>query len=199
MRRRRRTACCAILAFIGLREDKAAEAVVAETPVPCPLPVPEALPVSVKVSSRDRIVFPDSDVTKGELADYYALVAPDHAALGGPATVPSAWFAARKGAPRRVSSRNTTPAASATRSHQVPIREKDGSTEEYLWVDDADGLVDVRADGDDRVPRMGIRQRRAGEARPDGVRSRPRRRGWISAIPRRRRSICASNWRSWGW
>ena len=32
--------------------------------------------VDVKNSSGDRVVFPDSGQTKGELADYYAAVAP---------------------------------------------------------------------------------------------------------------------------
>ena len=31
---------------------------------------------SVKISNRDRVIFPESGITKGQLADYYAAVAP---------------------------------------------------------------------------------------------------------------------------
>ncbi|WP_447407627.1 ATP dependent DNA ligase, partial [Clostridium perfringens] len=45
--------------FIGLRGDKPAAEVVVETPEPTPAPPA----VAVKVSSRDRVIFPDSQVT----------------------------------------------------------------------------------------------------------------------------------------
>ena len=57
----------------GLRGDKTASEVVAEK---CPQPAPERPNSSVKISNRDRVIFPDSGVTKGDLADYYAAIAP---------------------------------------------------------------------------------------------------------------------------
>ena len=121
--------------FLGLREDKAAEAVVAETPAPAP----EAPVVSVKVSSRDRVIFPDSDVTKGELADYYALLAPIMLPWAG--NRPISLVRCPQGRAKACFFQKHDAGSFGDAVHQVPIREKDGSTEDYLWVDDADGLV----------------------------------------------------------
>jgi bifunctional non-homologous end joining protein LigD len=55
--------------FVGLRSDKKAREVVPEKPAE----VPEM--GSVKITSRDRVIFPESGQTKGELADYYQAVA----------------------------------------------------------------------------------------------------------------------------
>src|SRR3546814_2204780 len=38
-------------------------------------PAPEA-ESDVKISSRDRVIFPEAKATKGDLADYYAAIAP---------------------------------------------------------------------------------------------------------------------------
>jgi bifunctional non-homologous end joining protein LigD len=56
--------------FLGLRGDKPAEEVVPEVAEGAP---PEEPPV--KISNRDRVIFPESGHTKGELADYYEAVA----------------------------------------------------------------------------------------------------------------------------
>lgn len=55
--------------FIGLRRDKKAKDVVAETPQP----VPEG--EEVKISNPDRVIFPEAGITKGELAEYYKAMA----------------------------------------------------------------------------------------------------------------------------
>jgi bifunctional non-homologous end joining protein LigD len=123
--------------FLGLREDKDAKDVVAEKPVPADtVPAPE---VHVKVSSRDRLIFPDSDVTKGDLADYYALVAP--AMLPWAANRPISLVRCPQGRAKRCFFQKHDAGTFGDYVHQVPIREKDGSTEDYLYVEDADGLV----------------------------------------------------------
>lgn len=123
--------------FLGLREDKAAKDVVAEKPVPIDsAPVPE---VHVKVSSRDRLIFPDSDVTKGDLADYYALMAP--AVLPWAANRPISLVRCPQGRAKRCFFQKHDAGTFGDYVHQVPIREKEGSTENYLYVDDVDGLV----------------------------------------------------------
>ena len=121
--------------FLGLREDKAADTVVAETPAP----VTDAPAMTVKVSSRDRVIFPDSDVTKGELADYYALIAPIMLPWAG--NRPVSLVRCPQGRAKACFFQKHDAGSFGDAVHQVPIREKDGSTEEYLWVDDADGLV----------------------------------------------------------
>ena len=123
--------------FLGLREDKAAKDVVAEKPVAADtVAVPE---VHVKVSSRERLIFPDSDVTKGDLADYYALIAP--AMLPWAANRPISLVRCPQGRAKRCFFQKHDAGTFGEYVHQVPIREKDGSTEDYIYVEDADGLV----------------------------------------------------------
>jgi bifunctional non-homologous end joining protein LigD len=123
--------------FLGLREDKAAKDVVAEKPAPIEsIPMPE---IHVKVSNRDRLIFPDSTVTKGELADYYAQVAP--IMLPWAANRPISLVRCPQGRGKHCFFQKHDAGAFGEHVHQVPIREKDGSVENYLYVDDADGLV----------------------------------------------------------
>ncbi|TXC71714.1 DNA ligase D [Sphingomonas ginsenosidivorax] len=123
--------------FIGLREDKAAKDVVAETPAP--LPDAAAPEVTVKVSSRDRVIFPESNVTKGELADYYAAVS--GIMLPWTGNRPVSLVRCPQGRARACFFQKHDAGSFGEQVHQVPIREKDGSTENYLYVDSADGLV----------------------------------------------------------
>ena len=129
--------------FLGLREDKAASEVVAETPVPVATETgtPE---IHVKVSSRDRVIFPESNVTKGELADYYAQVSGIMLPWAG--NRPISLVRCPQGRAKQCFFQKHDAGSFGTASggehvHKVPILEKDGSTEDYLYVDDADGLV----------------------------------------------------------
>jgi bifunctional non-homologous end joining protein LigD len=123
--------------FLGLREDKDAKDVVAEKPVPVDaLATPE---VHVKVSNRDRLIFPDSDVTKGDLADYYARMAP--AVLPWAANRPISLVRCPQGRAKRCFFQKHDAGTFGEHIKHVPIREKDGSVEPYLYIDDADGLV----------------------------------------------------------
>ena len=126
--------------FIGLREDKPAKDVVAETPAPLPDMAESAAPeTSIKVSSRDRVIFDKSDVTKGDLADYY--VAVSGIMLPFAANRPVSLVRCPQGRSRACFFQKHDAGSFGDAVHQVPIREKDGSTEDYLYVDDADGLV----------------------------------------------------------
>ncbi|WP_380785280.1 DNA ligase D [Sphingomonas sp. R86521] len=128
--------------FIGLREDKAAKDVVAETPAPLPDPKSDAAPapeITVKVSSRDRVIFSESSVTKGELADYYAAISGIMLPWAGDR--PVSLVRCPQGRARACFFQKHDAGSFGDTVHQVPIREKDGSTENYLYVDSADGLV----------------------------------------------------------
>jgi bifunctional non-homologous end joining protein LigD len=122
--------------FLGLREDKAADEVVAEVPAKT---MPDAPQVHVTVSSRERLVFPDSDVTKGELADYYAAIST--IMLPWAANRPISLVRCPQGRAKRCFFQKHDAGVFGEHVHQVPILEKDGHTEDYLYVDDADGLV----------------------------------------------------------
>ena len=121
--------------FLGLRGDKPAAEVVVETPAPAPA-APE---IHVKVSSREREIFPDSTVTKGELADYYAQVAP--IMLPWVANRPISLVRCPQGRGKRCFFQKHDAGSFGEWVHQVPVTEKDGSSEDYLYVTDADGLV----------------------------------------------------------
>ncbi|MBB4152715.1 bifunctional non-homologous end joining protein LigD [Sphingomonas jinjuensis] len=121
--------------FLGLRGDKPAAEVVVETPEP----IAEAPPVSIKVSSRERLLFPDSQVTKGDLADYYAAMAP--VMLPWTARRPISLVRCPQGRAKRCFFQKHDAGSFGDHVHHVDVTEKDGSVEPYLWVDDADGLV----------------------------------------------------------
>jgi bifunctional non-homologous end joining protein LigD len=121
--------------FVGLRGDKTADQVVAEVAEPAPA----APQVHVTVSSRDRVIFPESDVTKGELADYYAQMSPIMLPWAG--RRPISLVRCPQGRARQCFFQKHDAGSFGDTVHHVDIREKDGSVEPYLYVDDADGLV----------------------------------------------------------
>lgn len=60
--------------YLGLREDKKPEAVVLETEHhAAERPAPATS--TVVITSRDRVIYPEANITKGQLADHYAAVA----------------------------------------------------------------------------------------------------------------------------
>jgi bifunctional non-homologous end joining protein LigD len=121
--------------FIALRDDKPADEIVTETAAPPP-PAPQS---DVKISSRDRVIFPDSKMTKGQLADYYAAVAP--ILLPWLANRPISLVRCPQGRAKQCFFQKHDAGSFGAHVHHVDIREKDGSTEPYLWIDDADGVL----------------------------------------------------------
>ncbi|WP_242138461.1 DNA ligase D [Sphingomonas sp. TREG-RG-20F-R18-01] len=126
--------------FLGLREDKKASDVVAETPAAAPVAAGGVPETNVKVSNRDRVIFPESNVTKGQLADYYAKVAGIMLPFAG--NRPISLVRCPQGRAKQCFfQKHDAGSFKEDQVHKVPILEKDGSTEEYLYVDDVDGLV----------------------------------------------------------
>jgi bifunctional non-homologous end joining protein LigD len=121
--------------FLGLRGDKPAAEVVAELPQH----LPKGETDDVRISNPDRIVFPDAKVTKGELAEYYR-------ALGAPMAV---WTANRpislvrcpQGRAKKCFFQKHDSGTFGPHVHHVPIREKDGHDEDYLYVSDGAGVI----------------------------------------------------------
>ncbi len=119
--------------FIGLRGDKPAKAVVAEKPADPP-------PAStVKISSRDRVVFPGDGITKGELADYYAAMA--GVMLPWLGRRPISLVRCPQGRAKQCFFQKHDAGSFGEQVHHVDIREKDGGTEPYLYVEDAHGML----------------------------------------------------------
>ena len=120
--------------FLGLRGDKAASDVRPEEPAPAPTPAAE-----VVISNRDRVIFPDSGQTKGDLADYYAAIAP--MMLPFVANRPISLVRCPQGRARKCFFQKHDSGSMGDGVHHVPIREKDGGCEDYLFVTDARGIL----------------------------------------------------------
>ena len=120
--------------FLGLRDDKKADEVSVEKPAPAP--PPES---AVRITNPDRMIFPASTVTKGDLAAYYG-------AVGG-AMAP--WALARpislvrcpQGRGRKCFFQKHDAGSFGDTVGQVDIAEKDGGVEPYLYAPTIDALV----------------------------------------------------------
>jgi bifunctional non-homologous end joining protein LigD len=121
--------------FLGLRGDKEASDVVEEKAQTAPVPKTRA----VTITHPDRLVFPESTVTKGDLADFYEAMAP--VILPFAANRPISLVRCPQGRGKACFFQKHDAGSFGERVKQVPIKEKDGSTEPYLYLDDADGLL----------------------------------------------------------
>ena len=120
--------------FLGLRSDKRAKDVKPEKPQPAP-----KLQSAVKISSAERIIFPETGQTKGDLAAYYAAIAP--LMLPFAANRPVSLVRCPQGRSKQCFFQKHDSGSFGEHVGHVPIREKDGGTEDYLYVRDADGLL----------------------------------------------------------
>lgn len=121
--------------FLGLRDDKAATEVTIDKPVPAP----PAGKSTIRITNPNRLIFPASTVTKGDLAAYYETV--------GAAMAP--WALARpislvrcpQGRGKKCFFQKHDAGSFGDTVGQVEIREKDGGTEPYLYAPSIDALV----------------------------------------------------------
>ncbi|WP_294390060.1 DNA ligase D [uncultured Sphingomonas sp.] len=128
--------------FVGLREDKPEREVVREVPAPVPGDQPAA-PVDrgsgVVVTNPDRIIYPESGITKGQLAAYYEAMADP--VLAWVADRPISLVRCPQGRAKQCFFQKHDAGSFGDAVKHVPIREKDGHDEPYLYVDDAKGLL----------------------------------------------------------
>lgn len=120
--------------FLRLRSDKEARQVTPEVKQPAP-----AAESDVKISNRDRIIFPEAKATKGDLADYYAAVAP--LMLAHMARRPVSLVRCPQGRAKKCFFQKHDSGSFGEHVMHVPIKEKDGGHEDYLYVEDADGIL----------------------------------------------------------
>jgi bifunctional non-homologous end joining protein LigD len=125
--------------FLGLREDKKPAEIVEERPQPVKQVVKEREESPIKISNPDRIVFPDSKITKGELADYYAEVG----AIMTPWTAdrPISLVRCPQGRAKKCFFQKHDAGTFGPHVLHVPIKEGSGKTEDYLYVADINGLL----------------------------------------------------------
>lgn len=120
--------------FLGLRGDKPAKEVKPEVASETPEETTE-----VAISNRERVIFPESGQTKGELADYYAAVAP--LMLPFAANRPISLVRCPQGRAKKCFFQKHDSGSFGDHVHHIPIREKDGGNEDYLYVENAAGLL----------------------------------------------------------
>ncbi|MBO0748989.1 MAG: DNA ligase D [Porphyrobacter sp.] len=122
--------------YLGLRGDKQAEEVTPEVPEEAPENDPAA---DVKISNRGRVIFPESGQTKGQLADYYVAIAP----------LMMPWLTGRpislvrcpQGRAKKCFFQKHDTGSFGPHVQHVPVTEKRGNVEEYIYVEDVAGLL----------------------------------------------------------
>lgn len=128
--------------FLRLRDDKPVRQVTAEVPVTKPIAskTPKSRSGAARLTSPERVVFPDAGYTKGDVADYYRaverwllpeLIERPLSLVRCPDGITSACFFQKHHA-------NTLGA----NVHSVAIRESEGK-DEYLYVRDIEGVLDL--------------------------------------------------------
>jgi bifunctional non-homologous end joining protein LigD len=120
--------------FIALRSDKKPEEVVREEPEVVEIAAPP-----FRITNRDRVIFPESGAIKGDLADYYRKI--------GPLMLP--WAAGRplslvrcpQGRARQCFFQKHDAGSFGDDVRHIPISEKDGQKEDYLYIESVEGLL----------------------------------------------------------
>ena len=128
-----------------MREDKPASEVVRETPAK--LPKAEARKANarppnrfgVKITNPDRVIYPGDNLTKGDLADYYAAI--EALMMVDTARRPISLVRCPQGRAKACFFQKHDSGAMGDAVKHVPIKEKDGETADYLYVEDAKGLL----------------------------------------------------------
>jgi bifunctional non-homologous end joining protein LigD len=131
--------------FVGLREDKPASKVVREVPKHLTKAekkkpgksTPESF--GIEISSPERIIYPELGLTKKDLADYYAEIEP--LIMVDAAKRPMTLIRCPGGRTGECFFQKHDKGTFGPHVKQIPIREKDGHKEDYLYFDDIRGLL----------------------------------------------------------
>ncbi|NUS39807.1 MAG: DNA ligase D [Lysobacter sp.] len=115
--------------FKGLREDKGVKDVGDDTPP------------GVRITNPGKLIFPELKITKQQVADYYRSVAP--ALLPELANRPLSLVRCPDGVAGQCFFQKHHARTLGDHVRAVPIREKDGGSEEYLYVDTVEGVLDL--------------------------------------------------------
>ena len=140
--------------FIALREDKPASQVVREVPKhledgsvkakPKPASVRKAKTKSpedfgIEISSPERVIYPELGLTKKDLADYYAAVQP--LIMVDVADRPMTLIRCPGGRTGECFFQKHDKGTFGEHVKHIPIEEKDGHFEDYLYFEDIRGLL----------------------------------------------------------
>lgn len=140
--------------FIGLRHDKPARQVRRETPGSAKASAKPAGPAAdlsddtgiavakrlgVRLTHPERVVFPGQGVTKGNIVAYYAAVA--DAMLPHLVNRPLSLVRCPQGRSKHCFFQKHASGGFPDQLKQVPITEKDGGSEDYIYVEDLAGVI----------------------------------------------------------
>jgi bifunctional non-homologous end joining protein LigD len=125
--------------YLGLREDKKPEAIVLEIEAPVAGLTTPTTTSTVKISNRDRVIFPEGKLTKGQLADYYEAVAEIMLPWAG--SRPISLVRCPQGRDKKCFFQKHDAGSFGDDVRHVAIREKDGHDEPYLFIDTPAGLL----------------------------------------------------------
>ena len=138
--------------FIALREDKPAKDVVREVPEHLEEATMKPKAASrgkakgktaedfgIEISSPERVIYPELGLTKKDLADYYATVEP--LIMVDSARRPMTLIRCPGGRTGECFFQKHDKGTFGPHVKQIPIEEKDGQSEDYLYFDDIRGLL----------------------------------------------------------
>ncbi|QIK78344.1 DNA ligase D [Sphingomonas piscis] len=130
--------------FIALREDKPAKQVVREKPQKLKSSAkkgehPTAESFGIKITNPDRIIYPEGNITKGALADYYAAI--DPLIMVDAARRPMTLIRCPQGRSKKCFFQKHDAGTMGEHVKHVPVKEKDGEVQDYLYFDDVRGLL----------------------------------------------------------
>jgi bifunctional non-homologous end joining protein LigD len=125
--------------FLGLRADKKAKDVVRELPQKLPPAAAAQAGDGIKISNPERILWPEAGITKQALVDYYRAVGP--LMLEWAANRPLSLVRCPQGRAKKCFFQKHNTATFGPQVRQVEIEEKKGEIVDYVYVEDASGLI----------------------------------------------------------
>ncbi|MCL6699287.1 DNA ligase D [Sphingomonas sp. NSE70-1] len=131
--------------FIALREDKPAREVVLEKPKKLSTVAKSKKAdaasdsFGIEISNPDRVIYPGDGLTKGDLAAYYAAV--ESLMLVDMAKRPISLVRCPQGRAKQCFFQKHDSGAMGPHVKHVPIEESDGDVADYLYVQDAKGIL----------------------------------------------------------
>jgi bifunctional non-homologous end joining protein LigD len=129
--------------FIALRGQAGKEVVLekAETPKAAKAKAdpPTADSFGIKISNADRVIYPGDGQTKGDLASYYAQI--EALMMIDTGRRPISLVRCPQGRAKQCFFQKHDSGTMGEHVKQVPIKESDGKLEDYLYVEDARGIL----------------------------------------------------------
>ena len=134
--------------FIALRDDKPASEVVVETPKPLTKSEKKtpngsvrrsAESFGIEISNPERVIYPEEGLTKLDLADFYAAV--EQLIMVDAAHRPMTLIRCPQGRSKKCFFQKHDTGSFGPHVKHVPIKEKKGIVQDYLYFDDIRGLL----------------------------------------------------------